>query len=176
MLAMCSKKRQVGGMVTVELAVILPGLILLLVWLVFFMFFLLDMAIVKSEVIRLSDEAAMLGNKDGNPETGVYPQSLLKDRAGAWTTLGYEGVSEERVSSRLKERLNERLTLTRCSETSVHIGSQKITVSGSLRFRSPLSGIGYAPSYGFQFKGDGQAPVNNWEEWLRVLAAMKADS
>ena len=169
MFKMCKRRREVSGHIIVEMAVLLPIIVLFMVWMVFFMVFLLDMAVVKSEVIRISDEAAAIWDKDGDLPTGKYKlssKSFLSDILSE-----NRGKNREKASARLTGRMKARLMLTKASVRKVSVGRRKVMAQASVRFRSPFSG-GYAGVlHGLEFTGKGVAPADDWKEELRSASA-----
>lgn len=167
------KENIIKGHITVEMALILPLLIFLIVWLVFFMIFLMDMSVVKSEVIRISDEASMIWDKKGELETGRYQLPSKASVISGVFTGGKSGGIQGKAVSRLKKRVRERLVMTSCKDIKVKVGASKVTARGSVRFRWPFPGYKPAKGGGFTFTGKAVAPVNNWEELLRKVKAVK---
>ena len=68
------------GMMTVEASVVVPIILIIVVTEFFFGLFLIDMSVVKSETMRLADEAADVWKTDGKLADGTYKsqQLLLK--------------------------------------------------------------------------------------------------
>lgn len=172
MFKMRSKKWKISGQIIVETAVLLPAIILWIVWLTFFMIFMLDMAVVKGECIRLADEGAMLWNKDGNLETGEYKisegrKSLLEGFLGS----GGKNKVLNRGRKRLGSRINNRIVLTSCGNVRMTVGSKNAISSAEVYFCWPFSGKRITGVSGLGFTGKARAPVNNWEDFLRIAKA-----
>ena len=60
------------GMMTVEASVVVPIILIIVVAEFFFGLFLIDMSVVKSETMRLADEAADVWKTDGKLADGTY--------------------------------------------------------------------------------------------------------
>ena len=173
MFRMCREKQRVSGHIVLEVAILLPLIVLYMVWLVFFMIFLLDMAVVKSEVIRISDEAAVIWDKDGDLPTGKYKLPSKSSFFSGIVSSGKGGKVQGKASSRLKTRIRDRLSLTSCHGQKVRIGSGKVTAQASVRFSWPFS-VAIADNLsGPTFTGRGVSPVNDWKDELRSASALK---
>lgn len=171
MFTVCDEKWKVSGRITVEVALLLPTIVFLLVWLVFFMVFLLDMSILKSEVIRLADETSVIWDKDGELETGRYEQTITENSIeGLLSAADIKGLENDAVA-RLKERMKKRLMMTSSKSLHVDIGSKNVTVRGTVSFHLPFPDSGFLELHGLQFTGKAVAPVNNWQEYLWVSSA-----
>ena len=70
------------GMMTVEASVVVPIILIIVVAEFFFGLFLIDMSVVKSETMRLADEAADVWKTDGKLADGTYKsqQLLLRNK------------------------------------------------------------------------------------------------
>ena len=70
------------GMMTVEASVVVPIILIIVVTEFFFGLFLIDMSVVKSETMRLADEAADVWKTDGKLADGTYKsqQLLLRNK------------------------------------------------------------------------------------------------
>lgn len=64
------------GMMTVEASVVVPIILIIVVAEFFFGLFLIDMSVVKSETMRLADEAADVWKTDGKLADGTYKSRL----------------------------------------------------------------------------------------------------
>ena len=65
------------GMMTVEASVVVPIILIIVVTEFFFGLFLIDMSVVKSETMRLADEAADVWKTDGKLADGTYKSQQL---------------------------------------------------------------------------------------------------
>ena len=164
---------QASGHITLEVAILLPGIVLYMVWLVFFMIFLLDMAVVKSEVIRITDEASVIWDKDGDLPTGEYKLPLKQSIFSSITSSSGSSKVQGKASSRLKKRIRARLMLTRCGGQKVSVGSSNVTAQASLSFSWPFPAALADNLHGLQFTGKGKAPVDDWKDQLRSASAIK---
>lgn len=161
---MCDEQWEISGRITLEAALLMPAIIFWIVGLVLFMVFLLDMSIVKSEAIRIADEAAMMMDKDGNLETGEYKINRGKTiYLKAAPFLG-NGRIRKSGSERFHKRVQERLVISSCRKTDVKPGISCIRTSGTVFYRQSFPGkilAGICKSS--QFTGKAAAPVNDWE-------------
>lgn len=168
---MRQKKWKVSGHITLEVAVLLPIIVLLMVWLVYFMIFLLDMAVVKSEVIRISDEAAAIWDKDGDLPTGEYKLPSRKTIFSGFVSGAKSNKVQGKASSRLKKRIRDRLSLTKPRGQKVSVGSGNVTAQVSVSFSWPFSSAIVDYLHGLQFTGRGMAPVDDWKDQMRAASA-----
>ena len=173
MFKMRREKWKISGHITLEVAILLPLIILYLVWLVFFMIFLLDMAVVKSEVIRISDEAAAIWNKGGDLPTGTYKLPKRGGVISAVISSGKSGKVQGAASSRLGKRMKARLMLTGKRGHKVSVGPGKVTAQASVSFSWPFSRKMADNLHGLEFTGRGVCPVDDWKDQLRSASALK---
>ena len=138
------------GMMTVEASVVVPIILIIVVTEFFFGLFLIDMSVVKSETMRLADEAADVWN------------FLQKNRRG-------QLISKTRL--RLQKRIATRLNIASLDSYKVSISGDKVLVQASVRLGNPLlGGRKYTGIKGWIFKCEEKADITNEEELLRKLS------
>ncbi|MBR0410228.1 MAG: hypothetical protein IJI25_04375 [Eubacterium sp.] len=172
---MCHEQRKISGRITLEAALLIPAVILWMAGLVLFMVFLLDMSVVKSEAIRIADEAAMMMDKEGDLETGEYKINRKKTiYRSAAPGLG-TGRIRKSGSARFQKRIRERLVIASCTGTEVTPGLSFVRASGTVSYRRSFSGeLPGGLSKGSRFTGKAAAPVNDWESLLWKASAVSA--
>ena len=152
------------GMMTVEASVVVPIILIIVVAEFFFGLFLIDMSVVKSETMRLADEAADVWKTDGKLADGTYKsqQLLQKNRRG-------QLISKTRL--RLQKRIATRLNIASLDSYKVSISGDKVLVQASVRLGNPLlGGRKYTGIKGWIFKCEEKADITNEEELLRKLS------
>ena len=152
------------GMMTVEASVVVPIILIIVVTEFFFGLFLIDMSVVKSETMRLADEAADVWKTDGKLADGTYKsqQLLQKNRRG-------QLISKTRL--RLQKRIAARLNIASLDSYKVSISGDKVLVQASVRLGNPLlGGRKYTGIKGWIFKCEEKADITNEEELLRKLS------
>ena len=144
------------GMMTVEASVVVPIILIIVVAEFFFGLFLIDMSVVKSEIMRLADEAADVWKTYGNKNF------LQKNRRG-------QLISKTRL--RLQKRIATRLNIASLDSYKVSISGDKVLVQASVRLGNPLlGGRKYTGIKGWIFKCEEKADITNEEELLRKLS------
>ena len=147
------------GMMTVEASVVVPIILIIVVTEFFFGLFLIDMSVVKSETMRLADEAADVWKTDGKLADGTF---LQKNRRG-------QLISKTRL--RLQKRIATRLNIASLDSYKVSISGDKVLVQASVRLGNPLlGGRKYTGIKGWIFKCEEKADITNEEELLRKLS------
>ena len=157
------------GMMTVEVSVILPALYLLIAGTVFFVLFLLDMAVVKSETQRIANEAAAVWKVEGRLADGEYNLQRLIQRP--WTRLLVKNNEDliMQAKSRLRERIMTRTCLVKRVETDVHIRGDYVCGTCQLFFAIPLSGAAeYFLRDSWSYHCSSKAQIDGVQEILRA--------
>lgn len=117
------------GMMTVEAAAIVPLLVFFSVVLLYFLFFLADMAAAHSEAARLADETAYAWKTEGKLATGDYREATLKKLAKhSGKNLTAKG------KKRLRNRLERRLNIATVQKASVTVSGRQAIATVRLRF------------------------------------------
>lgn len=104
------KKDSQEGATIVEVAVIVPMILIVVMGCIFLLFFILDMGAVQSESIYIANEVAT-----------------------QWRETEHKSVGEEESS--LKKRLKKKLILTKFQSGSVHVSVGKVTVKTTVGFQ-----------------------------------------
>ena len=167
------EKRKISGneegMMTIEVSVILPALCLLITGTVFFVLFLLDMAVVKSETQRIADEAATVWKTEGLLVDGEYNFQRLVQRP--WTKLLVKNNEDlmMQARSRLRRRIMARTCLVKRVETDVHIRGDYVCGTCQLFFAIPLSGAAeYFLRDSWSYHCRSKAQIDGIQEILRA--------
>lgn len=168
------KKLHIGnkGMMTVEAAVIVPIILIIIVTQIFFSIFLIDMSVAKSEALRLADEAAVVWKTDGELADGDYiSQKLISRNRNFLRQKGRSGLISK-TRGRLKKRILPRLNKASLKTCQAGIQGDKVYTQISLRYGSPLLGSKrYTGISGWTFQCKGTAVISNEEELLRQTMA-----
>ena len=167
---MCSREWQIEGRATVEVALLFPTIFFLILWLCYFMLFMLDMSIAKSEAIRIADEAAAVGERDGQLETGRFKLSSGSSLLAFITSYRNKGQAESKAKTRLKKRMKERLVMTSPRKVDVGIG-KKVRAQAGVRFSLPHPGLRISGGAGFTFLARAVSPADDWEDQMRKALA-----
>lgn len=162
------------GMITVEAAFLVPGLLLIIVWLVYFMLFLLDMSVVKSETRRIANEAAVVWKTDGELVDGSYDADALLSRPIRFLLWGGKGEWKEKGVNRGNRRIRSRLSVAELSHVEIKLSGDRVKVSGTVKMNGAFSQV--AQDWGMEaltFTGTSCRKIENWEEWLRAAACLE---
>lgn len=162
------------GMITIEVSVIVPIIFLLTVSIVFMMMFFLDMSIVKSEVMLIANETADVWKTDGDLATDNFEAETLLSRKMTFLMKEQRKELVKRAESRLSNRINEKLSVTKLRQYHMTMSLDKVNVTTEIQFNWPLSEVGaYIGSKGLSFTCNVKVPLGNWEEWLRAVDYVK---
>ncbi|MDO5145589.1 MAG: hypothetical protein Q4D60_01155 [Eubacteriales bacterium] len=160
-------------MITIEMSVLIPILSVIITATLFLFLFFLDMAAARGEAMRVAGEMAAAWKTGGELATGNYEEKELIDRNVTFLIRSDRRGIVSEAESRLRERIAERLAVTRIEDVGVSIKTFRAKASVTLRFRWPLASaityMGAAPS----FSCTASAPVENREEWLRAREGFK---
>ena len=115
------------GMMTVEASVVVPIILIIVVTEFFFGLFLIDMSVVKSETMRLADEAADVWKTDGKLADGTYKSQQLLLRNKNFLQKNRRGQLISKTRLRLQKRIATRLNIA--SLDSYKFLSQEIKFS-----------------------------------------------
>lgn len=149
------------GMMTVEASVVVPIILIIVVAEFFFGLFLIDMSVVKSETMRLADEAA----------DGTYKSQQLLLRNKNFLQKNRRGQLISKTRLRLQKRIATRLNIASLDSYKVSISGDKVLVQASVRLGNPLlGGRKYTGIKGWIFKCEEKADITNEEELLRKLS------
>lgn len=149
------------GMMTVEASVVVPIILIIVVTEFFFGLFLIDMSVVKSETMRLADEAA----------DGTYKSQQLLLRNKNFLQKNRRGQLISKTRLRLQKRIATRLNIASLDSYKVSISGGKVLVQASVRLGNPLlGGRKYTGIKGWIFKCEEKADITNEEELLRKLS------
>lgn len=168
------KKLHIGnkGMMTVEAAVIVPIILIIIVTQIFFSLFLIDMSVAKSEALRLADEAAAVWKTDGKLVDGDYVSQKLISRNKNFLRQRGRSSLVSKTKARLKKRILSRLNKSSLKICQASIRGDKVYTQISLQYGSPLRGSKkYAGISGWTFQCKGTAVISNEEELLRQTMA-----
>lgn len=155
------------GMMTVEISVLLPFILILLTGMLFFLFFLQDMSAAKSEVMLLANEAAAVCKTGGNLVTGEYGTEELKKRRVNFLTSEVGSAIKKQGESRMLRRMKARMCVTAIKKYRMETGKHMIRAKAELVFRLPITGK-QTKIKGWTFSCAVKAPGNNREEWMRM--------
>lgn len=161
------------GMMTVEAAVIVPAVSFILVGVVFFFLFFLDISVAKSEAMRIASETAAAWKSDGSLITGVYDEEKLLSRDVYFLVSGNRSEMEGKAQKRMASRMDERLLVSKRKENSVTVRMNQVKVEAELCFRWPLPGVEKLMGELLFFSCTVESPLDNWEEQLRLGASLK---
>lgn len=168
------KKLRLGnkGMMTVEAAVIVPIILMIIVTQIFFSLFLIDMSVAKSESLRLADEAAAVWKTDGKLVDGDYISQKLISRNKNFLRQRGRSSLISKTKARLKKRILSRLNKSSLKICQASIRGDKVYTQISLQYGSPLRGSKkYAGISGWVFQCKGTAVISNEEELIRQTMA-----
>ena len=155
------------GMMTVEASVVVPIILIIVVTEFFFGLFLIDMSVVKSETMRLADEAADVWKTDGKLADGTYKSQQLLLRNKNFLQKNRRG----QLISKTRLRIAARLNIASLDSYKVSISGDKVLVQASVRLGNPLlGGRKYTGIKGWIFKCEEKADITNEEELLRKLS------
>ena len=158
-----------GGMMTVEVSVILPTLCLLIAGAVFFVLFLLDMSVVKSETQRIVAEAAAVWKTEGRLADGEYSLQRLAQRPLTKILIRNNEDLLGQAETRLRTRIMARTCLVKRVETNVHIRGDCVCGTCQLFFAIPLSGIAeYLLRDSWSYHCRSRAQIDGVQEMLRA--------
>lgn len=159
------------GMMTVEASLVVPIILIIVVTEFLFGLFLIDMSVVKSETIRLADEASDVWKTDGNLADGTYKSQRLLQRNKNFLQKNSRGPLIRKTRQRLQKRIVARLNIASLDSYKVAISGDKVLIQTSLRLGNPLlGGRKYTGIKGWIFKCEEKADINNEEELLRKLS------
>ena len=109
------------GMMTVEASVVVPIILIIVVTEFFFGLFLIDMSVVKSETMRLADEAADVWKTDGKLADGTYKSQQLLLRNKKFLQKNIRGQLIRKTSLSLQKRIATRLNIASLDSYKVSI-------------------------------------------------------
>ena len=109
------------GMMTVEASVVVPIILIIVVTEFFFGLFLIDMSVVKSETMRLADEAADVWKTDGKLADGTYKSQQLLLRNKNFLQKNRRGQLISKTRLRLQKRIATRLNIALLDSYKVSI-------------------------------------------------------
>ena len=159
------------GMMTVEASVVVPIILIIVVTEFFFGLFLIDMSVVKSETMRLADEAADVWKTDGKLADGTYKSQQLLLRNKNFLQKNRRGQLISKTRLRLQKRIATRLNIASLDSYKVSISGDKVLVQASVRLGNPLlGGRKYTGIKGWIFKCEEKADITKEEELLRKLS------
>ena len=155
------------GMMTVEASVVVPIILIIVVT----ELFLIDMSVVKSETMRLADEAADVWKTDGKLADGTYKSQQLLLRNKNFLQKNRRGQLISKTRLRLQKRIATRLNIASLDSYKVSISGDKVLVQASVRLGNPLlGGRKNTGIKGWIFKCEEKADITNEEELLRKLS------
>lgn len=157
---------------TVEAAVIVPMVCLILISIVFLFLFFVDMAAAKSEIMRIASETSASWKTEGNLSTGKYDPEELLSRNVYYLVTGDTKELIAEAEKRLQMRMNERLLVTKPDYSTVDIGLWRVTARTELQFQWPLRSIEKIMGKWSSFSCSIVSPVDCWEEQLRLGASL----
>lgn len=164
------------GMMTVEAALIVPIILIIVMIQIFFCLFLIDMSIAKSETLRLADETADVWQTDGKLSDGTYKSEQLLSRRRRFLYKNNRNQLTAKAKTRLANRITSRLNRASLTESKVSIVGDKVSVNAALHLAVPIWGSReYAGITGWTFRCKGRAVLSNEEEILRQEIAKKSD-
>lgn len=138
---------------------------------ILFGLFLIDMSVVKSETMRLADEAADVWKTDGKLADGTYKSQQLLLRNKNFLQKNRRGQLISKTRLRLQKRIATRLNIASLDSYKVSISGGKVLVQASVRLGNPLlGGRKYTGIKGWIFKCEEKADITNEEELLRKLS------
>ena len=153
---------------TVEAAVIVPIILIIIVTQIFFGLFLIDMSVAKSESLRLANEAAAVWKTDGKLVNGDYVSQKLISRNKNFLRQKGRSSLTSKTRARMKKRILSRLNKSSLKICQASIRGDKVYTQISLQYGSPLRGSKkYAGISGWTFRCKGTAVISNEEELLR---------
>lgn len=156
-------------MITVEAALLAPGLLLCIIWILYMMLFLLDMSVVKSETRRIADEAAAVWKTDGSLVDGTYEENELLSRPMLFLLQGGRGEWKDRSASRGSRRIRGRLSIAKPGKMEVRLEKNRVKVCGTVQMNDPFSRAARQWGMGaLSFTATSCRTIENWEEWLRA--------
>lgn len=162
--------KKTGGMITVEVSVIIPIITLLITGVVFFLLFFVDMSAVKGETLLITNEVADCWKTEGELSSGDYREEKLLKRDVYFLIKNQRKALIKKAESRLNERLQERLMLTQITQKKVQIKANLVSAEVTVQFLWPLSRMAeYMGTEGLTFSCRSVSPVENQEEQLRRL-------
>ncbi len=157
------------GMITVEVAVIVPMLTMMITGMVFFVLFLLDMSVVKSESQRIADETAAAWRTEGDLATGDYTLNQLLQRPLTKMVIRQNEALKARAANRLKGRILTRTCLVRNVEVEVCVRGVSVCASCRIGFHMPFRGMSdYFLRDGWTFNCSSRALIDCVQEDLRL--------
>ena len=157
------------GMITIEVSVIIPFLFFLTAGIIFFQFFMIDMAAAKSESMKAGTEAAASWKTGGSPADKSCRISDLLGRAPDYLISGEaESTVSGKVSERFRERMAERQIVVKRSSLEINTSEGIVHVREHISFPIPLRSIGIG---GWTFVCCQAAAVDNLQECLRKECA-----
>ena len=167
--ALCDEE----GMMTIEVSVILPALCLFIAGTVFFVLFLLDMAVVKSETQRIANEAAAVWKTEGKLAGGDYVFERLEQRPWAkLMTRNNENLMNQ-ARKRLRTRIMERTCLVKSVNAEVRIRGNYVYGICQLHFAIPLSQAAeYFLRDSWSYHCRSRAHIDDIQEKLRASFVM----
>lgn len=157
------------GAVTVEASFIIPIILILVMGVLFISLFYIDMAVIKSEMMKTADHVAASWKVNGYIKDASYDRESLINRSMAYLMNPGGNEVSAKGQEELSSRLTGRLLVTRPETISVDISLYRVRVTVKARFAWPLSTIGkYFGGKGLTFHGETKILVDNREELLRI--------
>lgn len=158
-----------AGMMTVEVSVIIPLLFFLIAAILFFQFFMIDMASAKSLAMRGATEAAASWKTGGDPLTKDYNSSRLLERDRDYLVSGQgDETMVRKTEIRMESLAAGRWILSEARSAETGLQNDQVRIGRQLLFKIPLAGSSrYMGVSGWKFRCLQSAAVDNWEESLR---------
>ncbi|MDD7114719.1 MAG: hypothetical protein PUH88_09705 [Lachnospiraceae bacterium] len=164
-----------AGKITIEVSIIVPVISIILVGVVFLLLFFLDMSVVKSETVRISNEVASCWKADADLSTGDYAEEKLLKREVYFLVKNKRKALINRAEKRLEQRLKERLVVTGIKNKSVKLQIDRVVTSATIHFLWPLNNItDYMGTEELVFTCRSISPVENREEKLRIFKSKQS--
>ncbi len=164
------KLSESDGMTTVEVAVIIPVLSLLITGVVFLWLFFLDMAVVRGETLRIADEAASAWKNEGKLLDGQYEKSRLLSRNPYFLWYDRRENTVKEAKDRMVGRIRERLTVAALKGESLVFRGDKVIARVDVQLFWPLAAINKIMGSPPNYTCTAVAPVDNWQERIRRKA------
>lgn len=170
------KKMNNKGMMTVEAAVIVPIILIIVMVQMFFCLFLIDMSVAKSEALRLADETADVWKTDGELVDGRYKAGQLLSRNKKFLCKNARRQLTSKAKTRLTARISTRLNRALLGQSKVSISGDTVSANVTLQLSIPFWGSQkYTGISGWIFHCKGEATISNEEEILRKEMTKKSD-
>lgn len=112
-------QQEEAGAAVIEVSVIVPIIFIVVMGCILFLFFLLDMGIMKSETMRLANEISVQWRQEKHDSLAMKKQEL-------------------------KERLNKRLTLAKLKKSEISISFGTVIVEADVTFFLSGKGLSFS--------------------------------